>query len=71
MGKRRCRIYIFDQPKTTIADLEVIDLPLENHILLNEHEDVITSELSTEILMRKSINEAKEIIVEENLKKIF
>jgi hypothetical protein len=55
-----------DQPKTIVADFEVIDLPLENQILLNEHEDVITSELSSEMLTRESINEAKEIIAEEN-----
>jgi hypothetical protein len=38
---------LLDQLKTIIIDFDVIDFPLEKHLLLNEHEDVITSELST------------------------
>jgi hypothetical protein len=34
--------------------------------LLNEDEDVITSEISSEMLTSERINEAKEIIAKEN-----
>jgi hypothetical protein len=54
-----------DKIEIVVAYFEVIVFPLENNILLNEHEDVIISELCTEMLIRESINKEKETIAKD------
>lgn len=44
-----------DKSKTITIVIEVIDLPLENQILLNEHENIMTDELSSEFLSIKML----------------
>jgi hypothetical protein len=48
---------LLDKPKTIVATIKVIDLPLENQMLLNEHENMMTTELSIELLSIKNIDQ--------------
>jgi hypothetical protein len=65
-GKEDAEYTLLEKTETVVADLEVIDLTLENQILLSENENVMTNELFNEVLTIKSIDETKEFIAEEN-----
>jgi len=49
---------LLDKPNP-IVDIEVTDFPLENQVLLNEHDNRMTNELSSEVLTKTGMDHPK------------